>query len=119
MKFKDKKLLELAEFWNKDWETESPTLEDTNTMRLWEQAINTAARESSELEMLQALHELKDIDYLGEIVNLRERFFESFAFSLLEEMKQLKISVEVLLKEHENEPARITIGQLNRLKRGI
>jgi len=119
MKFKDKNLLELAEFWNKDWEKESPELEDKNTMSLSDEAINAVACGSSEMELLQALHELKTEEYVETIYDLRSTFFERFASLLLEEVKELRTSVEVLLKEHENEPAKITIGQLNRLKGGL
>ena len=119
MEFKDKNLLELAKFWNKDWEKESPELENVDTMRLWDKAVNAAACESSELELLQALHELKSEEYVEMAYDLRHTFFEHFASLLLEEVKELRTSVEVLLKEHENEPAKITMGQLNRLKGGV
>jgi len=52
MEFKDKSLLELVEFWNKDWQKETAELENTNTMRSWDKAVNTIACESSELEIL-------------------------------------------------------------------
>ena len=119
MKFKDKKLLELAKFWIEDWKKESPTLEDPKKMRLWDNALIDANRKSSEMEMLQALHEFRDEDYIESIWAIRESFFDAFANSLIEEVKELRTSVEVLLKEHEIDPARITIGQLNRLKGGI
>ena len=45
---------------------------------------------------------------------------EGYPFSqIFEELRALENSVKVLLKEKENQPANITVGQLNRLKRGI
>ena len=119
MKFKKMNLLELVEFWNKDWQKETAELENVDTMRSWDTAVNAVASESSELEILQALHSLKSEEYVETVYDLKLEFFERFASLLIEEVKELRISVEVLLKEHETEPARITIGQLNRLKGGI
>ena len=45
---------------------------------------------------------------------------DSYPFStILERIETIERSISVILKEHENEPAKITIGQLNRLKRGL
>jgi len=38
---------------------------------------------------------------------------------IFDNLRALENSVKVLLKENENTPANITVGQLNRLKRGI
>lgn len=119
MNFRKMKLLELAEFWSQDGEKESPELNDDKTMRLWEDAVNAISYASSDLEILQALHEFKDSDWLEEEDNLKQRFLESFAKDLLDEVKQLKTTVQVLLKQHEGEPANISVGELNDLKGGI
>lgn len=119
MKFKDMNLLELAKFWNKDMEKESPELDNTDTMYLWKEAVRATTHESTELEILQALHLFKEADYVEEIFNLRRDFLECFANTLLEEVKELRTSVEVLLKQHESTPANITVGQLSRLKGGV
>lgn len=45
---------------------------------------------------------------------------DSYPFStMLERFETIERSLKVLLKEHENEPAKITIGALNRLKGGL
>ena len=45
---------------------------------------------------------------------------DSYPFSsILERIETMERSLTVLLKEHENEPAKVTIGQLNRIKRGL
>ena len=44
----------------------------------------------------------------------------SYPFSsILERIETIERSLSVLLKEHENEPSKVTIGQLNRIKRGL
>jgi len=45
---------------------------------------------------------------------------ESYPFQgIIERIATIERSLSVLLKEHESEPAKITIGQLNRLKNGL
>jgi len=45
---------------------------------------------------------------------------DCFPFSqIFEDLRAIEKSVKVLLKESENQPANITVGQLNRLKGGI
>ena len=49
-----------------------------------------------------------------------DSLLDCFPFSeIFDNIRAIETSVKVLLKEHENEPANITIGQLNRIKRGL
>ena len=49
MKFEKMNLLELVEFWNKDRQKETAELEDVDTMRSGDKAVNAISSESSEL----------------------------------------------------------------------
>lgn len=120
MSFKEMNLKELWQFWIKDWKQEAPTLENTLTMRKWEDAINKAIERSSVLELIESLHITDtEIDYLEQVTYMRRAVFDYFCDSLQGQVNQIETSVKLLLKEHENEQADITIGQLNRLKNGI
>lgn len=119
MNFEKMNLLELGEFWKKDWESESPKLENPNTMRMWDNAVEFKKRTASELELLQFLHVVKDEEYIETVSNVRHHFFLVICESLQEQVEIIEKSVQMLLKEHEHEPAKITVGQLNRLKGGI
>jgi len=119
MKFEKMSLAELGEFWMKDWEKESPKLEDPNNMRNWDNAVENVKSSASELEMLQFLHMLKEEYDVETVWNVREHLNLQFTEILQERLDQIEKSVKLLLKEHENEQANITIGQLNRLKGGI
>jgi hypothetical protein len=119
MDFRKMNLIELGEFWLKDWEKDSPKLEDPNNMRNWENAVEAAKRAASELELLELLHMFKEEDYIETIWNIKKHLTLRFTEMLEEKVRQIEKSVQVLLKEHDLEQANITIGQLNRLKGGI
>ncbi len=49
-----------------------------------------------------------------------DSLLDCFPFStIFDSLRTIEKSVKVLLKENENQPANITIGQLNRLKGGL
>ncbi|MHC4547113.1 MAG: hypothetical protein ACYSYL_21815 [Planctomycetota bacterium] len=111
MDFRKMNLIELGEFWLKDWEKDSPKLEDPT--------VEAAKRAASELELLELLHMFKEEDYIETIWNIKKHLTLRFTEMLEEKVRQIEKSVQVLLKEHDLEQANITIGQLNRLKGGI
>ena len=119
-KLENMNLAELWKFWFKDWEQETPQLEDPNMMRIWSKNVNRAIGESSLLELIQALHlTYEEIDYLEEEAAMREAVYKRICEGLEERVDTIEKSVQLLLKEHEHEAAKITIGQLNRLKGGL
>ena len=118
-KFKEMNLVQLMKYFNEEWEKDEPELEDNTTSRLWENTVEEKIRTSSGLEILQALHEVKDIDYLEITVKMRDAFSEIFGYEYIEKLKRVIRSVKLLLKELENQQSSITIGQLNSIKGGI
>jgi len=124
-KFKEMSLLELAEYWNKDWSKEEPELDNDTLMREWESAVPEKIRCASELEILQFLHELREVDYLDVIGKARDGLRESIVWELTEKLGRVEKSLKVLLKETEAEQiphdkrANITPAQLSRLKGGL
>lgn len=119
MDFKEMNLLELIEFWYEDEKKEKPELQIEERMDLWISAYDAAVLKSSELEMLQALHNLKESEWVHDKNTLKKRFIDCFTADLLEEVKQLKTTVALLLKQHEGEPANISVHELNDLKGGL
>ena len=108
-------LLELAEYWNKD----KPELEQDSVMREWTKSVNAGLFSASELECLQFLHELKDVDYIDEIVKVRDSFREFVNYELSERVDKLEESVKVLLKHLGSSLANITVEELNRERGGL
>ncbi len=72
----------------------------------------------TQLELFYTKYAGEDTDDWWEAWN--ESVTDSYPFSsILERIETIERSISVLLKEHDKEPAKITIGQLNRLKRGL
>ena len=72
----------------------------------------------TELELFYAKYAGDDLDPWWDAWN--KSIYNSYPFSsILERIETIERSLSVLLKEHDKEPAKITIGQLNRLKHGL
>jgi 2-succinyl-5-enolpyruvyl-6-hydroxy-3-cyclohexene-1-carboxylate synthase len=120
MTFENMSLKELWQFWFKDWEQDAPELENTDTMREWEDATDKAIGNATTLELLEALHIVdKESEWLDQVADMRKKVFQHICEPLQEQVNQIEISVKLLLKELEDEQSSITIGKLNRLKGGI
>lgn len=119
--FEKMNLKELWKFWIKDWEQEAPELENVDTMCQWEKATDKRIGEATLFELIEANHIAyrEEIDYLEQMDYMHKRIFSLICESLEERVDVIEKSVKLLLKEHEQEPAKITIGQLNRLKGGV
>lgn len=117
---KDMSIIELMEFWIEDWNKEEPSLEESSISNQWSELVTKKIRGESVLTLLKVLdlaHE--DIDYLEELWKIRKYIGEALVGDLYEKVEQIETSVKLLLKEHDLEPAKITVGQLNRLKGGV
>lgn len=120
MEFKKMSLKELWQFWLKDWEQDAPKLEDTNTMREWEIVTDKAIDKATLYELIEALHiSEKEFYYHDQLMNMRKAVFKYICEELEDRVDTIEKSVRLLLKEHEDQAANITIGQLNRLKGGV
>lgn len=118
--FEKMSLVELAEFYNMDWEREETLLEDTIVDSQWNAAIKTRLRSASYREMIDALHEFGDLEYTleGEQA-IEKQLRKDLLWRERERLDALEESVTVLLKQVEGEQANIKVGQLNRLKGGL
>jgi len=121
VKLEEMTIIELMEYWIKDWEQESPRLEhDKSHSSDWEDAVKKKIRASSVLTLLKALDVVhEDIDYLDVVTPMKDRIGLELVGDLYKNVERIEKSVQLLLKEHEHEPAKITIGQLNRMKGGL
>jgi len=119
-KLEEMTIIELMEYWTEDWKQESPKLEDRGHYSKWATAVKKKTRTASILDLLKALDFTHtEIDYLEEITDMKARIGLELVGDLYEKVEQIEKSLQMLLKEHEHEPAKITVGQLNRLKGGI
>jgi len=95
------------------------------------EALGSAAKKEFPMMTLAQLNEIwvnmdeSEYDTAGDICHAQMMQQEPI-ISLLDKIKdqnlliaKLQMSIEVLLKQHEDEPANIKVGQLNRLKGGI
>ena len=119
-KIKDLSIIELMEFWTKDWATESPTLEDLSNMRVWEEVFKYRSKRATIKDMIEVRHiaDRADMD-MPVLWDMGTMLAHAIAGDLYDTVETLTKSVQMLLKEHDKEPAKITMGQLNRLKGGL
>ncbi len=116
---KDMEFIELLEWASKN--------EDEMTNEQWKeyesQCEQLAPKHFRNMDISQ--HEKFYKKYSGEGVDpwfsaWADSFMDCFPFStIFDSLRTIEKSVKVLLKENENKPANITIGQLNRLKGGL
>jgi len=72
----------------------------------------------TELELFYAKYAGENTDYWWDAWDTS--ITSSYPFeAILERIETIERSLSVLLKEHDKEPAKITIGQLNKIKHGF
>ena len=114
--FKTMSLMELAAFWNEDWDKKSPELADHHKYELWTDALSKKADKASGLDILTFLHLVKSEEYVEEIDNIRDKFKEEFFYTELQQIAELRVTVDILLEHHRHNNANVSIGQLENLK---
>ena len=114
-------IIELVEYWASEWEKDTPLFEnDAVASNEWDTLIRKRTRSSSIKDLIEVLHRC-DADDLDNPTfwAVGEQLAQNLVGDLYEKFAVLEKSVQLLLKEHEHETAKITIGQLNRLKGGL
>ena len=114
--FKGMTLLELAEFWNEDWKKPIHELSTTDIFNEWEDAVTDRGRNASALKTLQFLDKIESEEMVDCIDNIRDRFKEEFFYTELQQIAELRVTVDILLEHHRHDNANVSIGQLENLK---
>ena len=118
---KEMSIIELMEYWQTEWSKDAPLFEnDRVASNTFDYLMKEKARTSTFKELIEVLHMCDEGDFDNPTFwEVRSILSRDIVGSLYDDVEQMKKSVKVLLKENEDKPANITIGQLNRLKGGI
>ena len=111
-------IMELMEYWIKDWETETPALENMSHFREWEVCFKKATNKATVKEMIDVWHISDGID-LELLWDMHEKIGKRIVGDLYDKVDTIETSLKLLLKEFGDQPAKITVNQLNRLKSGV
>ena len=114
--FKGMTLLELAEFWNEDWKKPIHELSTTDIFNEWEDAVTDRGKNASALKTLQFLDKIESEEMVDCIDNMRDKFKEEFFYTELQQIAELRVTVDILLEHHRHDNANVSIGQLENLK---
>ena len=118
---KDMTIIELMEYWISEWTKDEPLFEnDAVASNEWDTLMRKRARNASLKDLIEVLHRCDADDFDNPTIwDIKTELGQHLVGDLYEKVEQIEKSVQMLLKEHEHEPAKITVGQLNRLKGGI
>ena len=119
--FANMHLPDLIKYWNADWEKETPLLRNPDNNKIWTTALSNRSDIASPLEILKALQEYDNTsdEWVEAIDDMKDKFLGHFAFTILEQLEEVRNTVQVLLDHHKHDNANITIGQYNRIQEGM
>jgi hypothetical protein len=115
---KEKSLPELAEFYVKDLNKPNPTLVAEDVAEEWNNAMRQAIFTASLKDKIEYLHIIQEMENYDIEKPVYDAIREELMDDVIGRLDQLEKTVYVLLKQHENDSANISVGQLNRLKGG-